>query len=356
MYLKGPAEFHVGRQTLQFLPLMALDSVAPSGEPARFGPLVGTTAAMRDVFARLRKYAPTDLPMVITGETGTGKEVVARAVHEASKRRGKPFVGVNCGAVTEGLLEDQLFGHVRGAFTGADRDRPGLFVEADGGTLFFDELGEMSPAMQAKLLRVLERGEVRPVGASKERRVDVRVLAATNVSLAAALNRGAFREDLFFRMAQVTVELPPLRDRIEDLPLLVRELLTELHRPDVTVDETALRLLQARSWPGNVRELRALLARAVVGANEGVLSLDDAFRAAPSVQPPRPQAPLESVMASMTWTSAKEELRRRYFTWLYGACRGNVTQIARRAGIERPAARKALRSLALDTGDDERRG
>lgn len=263
--------------------------------------------------------------------------MVARAVHEASPRRAKPFVGVNCGAMPENLLEDELFGHVKGAFTGADRDRDGLFVQADGGTLLFDEVAEMSPGMQAKLLRVLEESVVRPVGSVRERKVNVRVVAATNASLEAEVNRGAFRQDLYFRICQLTVALPALRERLSDLPWLVQQILAELGRPDLRVDGATLSVLQARSWPGNVRELRNFLAVGVAaGATEGVLSLDDAFRSAQRAQL-RPQVPLESVIRTMRWPEAKKELKRRYWTPLWSECRGNVTQIAKRSGMQRKA-------------------
>jgi DNA-binding NtrC family response regulator len=353
VYLNAPTDVVCGRRTLRFVPGAPSDPLLALATECRFGTLVGATPSMRTIIALLQQYAGSDLPMVITGETGTGKEVVARAVHNASPRAKKPFVPVNCAAMMEGLLETELFGHVRGAFTGADRDKRGLFEEADGGTLFFDELGEMSPGMQAKLLRVLEDGVVRRVGATQQRKLNVRVLAATNTRLPERINQGAFREDLYFRLAQLTVDLPPLRERVADLPLLVSDLLRELGREDVVLDERSLGLLQARSWPGNVRELRALLARAVFGAPAGALSLDQAFHAsAASLGSAVPAGAADAVLTNLTWVAAKEETRRRYYTALWGECRGNVTQVAKRAGIERQAARKALRKIGLDADDD----
>jgi transcriptional regulator with GAF, ATPase, and Fis domain len=228
-YLTDLCEFRCGEKRLRFVPEPVHEVQIKA--PERFGGLVGTTPEVVALFAKLQRYAPTSMSMLIHGETGTGKERVAEAIHEASPRRNQPLVTVNCAAVADNLLEDELFGHVRGAFTGADRARDGFFVEADGGTLLFDEVGEMSSAMQAKLLRVLENHEVRPVGTGRCRKVNVRTLFATHVDLRHAVNQGRFREDLYFRMAQVTVEIPPLRRRMDDLPVLIEDILEQLERP-----------------------------------------------------------------------------------------------------------------------------
>jgi DNA-binding NtrC family response regulator len=241
----------------------------------------------------------------------------------------------------DALLEDELFGHARGAFTGAERERSGLLVEADGGTVFFDEVAEMSAAMQAKLLRVLENGEVRPIGSERVRRIDVRTLLATHADLAEAVNRKRFREDLYFRIAQVTVEIPPLRRRLQDLRLIVQHILEDLGHPEVTLDDAGLSLLMTRSWPGNVRELRSVVSVALVGSRGGVLSLQDALGSASAAEK---MAPLET----MTYDEAKREFRRRYYMGLYAACRGNVTQMARRAGKQRLTVREALREMSID--------
>jgi DNA-binding NtrC family response regulator len=352
LYLNTPTEFTCGSRRLRFVPLGTLDALPDTAEVTRFGRLVATTRPMREALERLRKLAASDLPMVLTGETGTGKELAARAVHEASARCEKPFVPVNCASVPENLLEDELFGHVRGAFTGADRDRPGLFVEADGGTLLFDEIGEMSAKMQAKLLRVLESKMVRPVGGSSERRVDVRVLAATHASLEAQVNRKAFREDLYFRMCRVTVELPPLRERLSDLPFLVREILADLGRPDMKVEEQTMAELHGCAWPGNVRELRSLLEVSVVGASANVLSLEEAFRGTQGMEL-RANLPLEAVLRSMTYAQSKKEMKWRYYTGAYSRFRGNVTQIAAFADVAPATARNELRKIGLLNGPDE---
>ena len=264
---------------------------------------------MIELFVKLQRYAPTSMSMVIQGETGTGKERVAQAIHEASPRRNKPFVAVNCAAVADTLLEAELFGHVRGAFTGADRARDGLFVEADGGTLLFDEVGEMSSAMQAKLLRVLENQEVRPVGTGRGRKVDVRPLFATHVDLRHAVNQGRFREDLYFRMAQVTVEIPPLRKRMGDLPVLIQDILEQLGRPHMKVDEAGMTALLAGSWPGNVRQLRTILQAALVESDGDRLMLERALTGTSADAAP--------ARSSGLYDDARRDFERRFYAALY---------------------------------------
>ena len=230
-----------------------------------FPGFVGRSAPMRELFRRMRRVAETDLPVLILGESGTGKELVARALHARGPRRAGPFVTENCAAIPESLLESILFGHVRGAFTGADRDHAGLFVVADKGTLFLDEIGELSLGLQAKLLRVLEDREVRPVGGSATRRIDVRILAASNRDIEGMVRDGRFREDLYYRLAVLTLRLPPLRDRLDDVPLLAAHFL-QRHAPGrrVRLTPAAQRRLLAYGWPGNVRQLENTLVRALV--------------------------------------------------------------------------------------------
>ncbi|WP_437501082.1 sigma 54-interacting transcriptional regulator [Sorangium sp. So ce1099] len=232
----------------------------------RFGALLGTSVAMRRIFAVLERVAPADITLLIEGESGTGKELAARGVHEASPRVGGPFVVFDCSTASSTLLESELFGHKKGAFTGASEDRAGMFEEADGGTLFLDALEELPPDVQPKLLRVLESGEVRRVGSNKPRRVDVRVIAATNRPLARAVELGAFRENLYYRLAVVPIRLPPLRERPEDIPILVRHLEQQLASripAAAPLPEHVLNLFAEQSWPGNVRELRNAVARAL---------------------------------------------------------------------------------------------
>ena len=233
------------------------------GAGERFG-IIGISPPMVALFERIEKILASSYPVLIHGESGTGKELVARALHHCGPRKGKPFFSTNCAAIPETLLEAELFGHKKGAFTGAVADRKGHFVAADGGTLFLDEIGDMSPAMQTKLLRVLEDGEVRPVGATNSLNVNVRVIAASNRRLQDLVAAGKFRQDLFFRLNVLTVELPPLRERKEDIPLLVSHFAAKVGREmgkEVRVTEAALARLVSHGWPGNVRELENEIRR-----------------------------------------------------------------------------------------------
>jgi DNA-binding NtrC family response regulator len=252
---------------LERRPHAAAVASAPAG-------LVGRSPAMREVFAAIAAVAPAETTVLITGETGTGKELVARAVHEASRRRGKPFVAVNSAALAPGLVESELFGHARGAFTGAVRDKQGVFQAAAGGTVFLDEIGDVPPAVQYRLLRVLQEREVTPVGTVRPVAVDVRVIAATNRDLRAEVAAGRFREDLFYRLNVFRIALPPLRDRRTDIPLLVEHALERLSgRPlraqRFVCSPLVMRLLGGYAWPGNVRELFSVLECAALRAGEG---------------------------------------------------------------------------------------
>ncbi len=229
-----------------------------------FENIVGASEAMREVFRLVGRVAASPASVLLRGESGTGKELLARAIHYHGDRAEKPFVAVNCGAIPESLLESHLFGHVKGAFTGAVEDRTGRFAEADGGTLFLDEIGELRPDLQVKLLRVLQDGEVRPVGGEESRKVDVRLIAATNRDLEAALEDGSFRPDLYYRLAVVTIPVPPLRERREDIPLLVSHFLALRGAANLRLEPDFLEALRVHSWPGNVRELENALERALL--------------------------------------------------------------------------------------------
>ena len=257
--------------------------------------LVGTSDAMRRVYALVDRVKDTDVPLLITGESGTGKEVIARAIHNAGPRGKKPFLGINCGAIPEHLLESELFGHVRGAFTGADRDRKGLFREATQGTILLDEIGEMPHKMQAGLLRVLQEKVVRPVGGEREEPVDTRVIAATHRDLSSLVEAGRFREDLFYRLHVIEVRVPPLRERLEDIPLLIDYFLgifaSRHGRERRSVSRAALKRLGAFGWPGNVRQLENVLLNAWVLSDQPEIDADDfelPVRAAALPAPPPP--------------------------------------------------------------------
>ena len=257
------------------------------GEIANGG-MIGRSPGIRSVLEVIGRVAPTDATVLVTGETGTGKELVARAIHDQSERSSGPFVPVNCASLAEGLLESELFGHRKGAFTGAVRDRAGLFESASGGTILLDEIGDVSPAMQHRLLRVLQERELTPVGAVKPVSVDVRVVAATNKDLRAEMQAGRFRDDLYYRLNVVRIELPPLRARREDIPLLIEAFYAKVgRRPHAGCSPLAMRQLQAHPWPGNVRQLLAVLESAHIQAGDRRI---EAQHLPPEVRGPRPES------------------------------------------------------------------
>ncbi len=301
--------------------------------------LTGRAPAMIELYKEIARVAPSRSNVLITGESGTGKELVARAIHKHSPRAGGAFVPVNCGALTETLLEAELFGHVRGAFTGAVSDRKGLWEEAEGGTLFLDEIGETSPAMQVKLLRALQEGEIRRVGASRTTRVDARVVAATNRDLEKEVKAGRFREDLFYRLSVVTLHVPPLRDRRGDIPLLAERFLRAANEGAprrLRFGQGTLAVLTAYDWPGNVRELEsaveyaALHARGTEVAPEDLPAKLQAFESRARVAAhPSPYASLYADLPSL------DELERRYLLYVLERVRGNRTRAAEVLKIDR---------------------
>ena len=321
-------------------------------EEQTYGDIVGACQGMKDVYKRIDKIAPTDISVLVIGETGTGKELIAKEMHRHSPRVKGPFISINCGAIPENLLESELFGHVKGAFTGAQADRKGAFVRADGGTLFLDELGRVSAAVQSRLLRVLEARTVKPVGADAERPVDVRVVAATPVGLQGAVADGSFRADLFYRLSVVTLELPPLRARREDLPLLVEEILKRRGFDAQGVAGENLDRLKGHRWPGNVRELRNVLERALVlspGAksfaelklNVGAVAAGDAF----------------GVRTDLSFKDAKdavlEQFELTYLRDVMARNRDNLSAAARDADVDRKHWRALLKKHGLHSGGDD---
>lgn len=256
-----------------------LETTLDAYEQNVFEELVGQTAAMQRVVEMIRKVAPTDSTVLLLGESGTGKEVLANTLHRLSRRRHMPFIVINCAALPETLLESEMFGHVKGAFTGADQDKRGLFEEADGGTLFLDEIGDMSPITQAKLLRVLQNGDIRPVGSTVTRRVNVRLLAATNRNLLESVKNYTFREDLYFRLNVVQIRIPPLRERMDAIPTLINHFIAHFNKKHYKhirgIDEHAMSLLMHYEFPGNVRELESVIAHAVIMADDDMIHAQD---------------------------------------------------------------------------------
>jgi len=277
VFLRPGTVFRVGHTSIQFQSLQDVVEIELSKKD-RFDAMLGASLAMREIFAQLEKVGPSELTCLLTGETGTGKEMVARALHNASGRRSRPFVVLDCGSIPRELIESTLFGHERGSFTGAVAQQVGCFEQASGGTIFLDEIGELDVALQPKLLRVLEQREIKRVGGDRTQKVDVRVLAATNRDLREEVNRGGFREDLYFRLSVVHVELPPLRDRRDDIPGLASHFLREVGaRRGMTMSwaPDAMAALISHSWPGNVRELRNVVERAAALSDGPVITRAD---------------------------------------------------------------------------------
>ena len=340
----------------------------------RWGNIIGKSAAMQEMFALIRRLSGSAASVLVTGASGTGKELVAKSLHFNSPRRDRPFVAINCAAIPDTLLESELFGYKRGAFTDARTDRAGLFVEADGGTVFLDEIAELSPALQAKLLRVLQEGEVRPLGAARSQKVDVRIVAATNKDLEENLASGAFRQDLFYRLNVIHIHLPALRDRADDvLPLAEHFLIRSAAKAGKDVrafHEAAKKALLAYGWPGNVRELENVVERAVALVEGPLVRLDDL--------PPLPSAsgrerrPTDSPQAQGQGDSEQDpfaaalargltlsELERDYIMKVLAAEGGNKTRAAQRLGLDRKTLYRKLEEYnasgtGTGPGEDER--
>ena len=324
-------------------PAEAVEAVPADG-------LIGRSRGMLGVYKQIAHGAGSDAPVLITGETGTGKELIARALHHHSRRAARPFVPVNCGALAESLLESELFGHVRGSFTGALGDKKGVFEQAEGGTIFLDEIGETTAAVQVRLLRVLEQGEVRPVGASRVTTVNVRVVAATNRDLERAVREGSFRQDLYYRLNVIRVAVPPLRERREDIPLLAAHVLREVAtngRPPRRLSPEALAALMAYGWPGNVRELENVLERLALGATGDSLEREDlpaAFRERP---PATLEAPLFDGLPSL------EQMEKRYLAHVLETLKGNRTRAAEVLGIDRRTLYRMMERFGMDGGQEK---
>ena len=311
-----------------------------------FEGIIGSSPPMRSLIARMKQVAPSPIPVLITGESGTGKELVAQAIHNHSKRKGRQFVPLNCAGLSESILEDELFGHVRGAFTGAEKDRQGRFEYADGGTLFLDEIGDMPATMQAKLLRVLQSGEVVRLGSNETRHVDVRLVAATNKDLAQLVKDTTFREDLYFRIRGVELQLPPLRERREDIPLLVRHFLAQyaveqgLEPP--TVADDAMQQLMAFDWPGNVRQL--------MNTAQNLLILAEDHTIEPRHLPPEVSGRRESdagESASLDATMSLDQLEKQAIRNALRVYAGNREAAAKTLGIGERTLYRKLKEYGL---------
>lgn len=373
-YLAPGAILFVGSTQIRFNPIDEQVPVTPSTSE-RLGNIVGRSVKMREIFNIIEKISPTSATVVIEGETGTGKEVVSQTVHMMSPRKDKPFIVFDCGAVPESLIESELFGHEKGSFTGAIMTRKGLFEMAQGGTIFLDELGELSLDLQPKLLRVLEQREVRRVGSNKPIPINVRVIAATNRSLEDEVKAGRFREDLFYRLSVVRLFLPSLRERAEDIPPLIDHFLEKMEcnrdfdgsRRIKRVNPAVYDALMQYEWPGNVRELANIVERACSFAESDVLQLEDLPdyvasvynpHRGPDPSQPREQwteVPSKSELKEQPFKEAKETwistFERDYITDLLNRHGGNISQAAREADIDRKYFRKLMGKYGIEADE-----
>lgn len=317
----------------------------------QFGSMVAESKSMQAVFGLAARVAQYDTTVLITGESGTGKELIAQGIHSAGKRAQGPMIPVNCGGIPESLLESELFGHRKGAFTGADRDYGGLFVAADGGTIFLDEIGDLPLALQGKILRVLQDMEIRPVGGSYMRKVDVRVIAATSRDLAEETKRGTFREDLFYRLNVVPIHLPPLSRRVEDIPMLCRcfiDRYNEKFGKHITgIAPAAMSLLMAYSWPGNVRELENLIERAVILAESEILEAEQFACLHPDAGAGGKEG-IDELVAGYSLKSGKQALEKFLIRKALAATGGNRTQAARLLEISHPSLLSKIKAYGIE--------
>jgi DNA-binding NtrC family response regulator len=323
-----------------------------------FSPLVGQSPAMEKVFEKISLVASSDVTVLITGESGTGKDLTARSIHRHSQRSKAAFIPINCPTIPEHILESELFGHKKGAFTSAFQDKTGLFQEADKGTIFLDEIGDIGLSIQTKLLRVIQEKEIKPLGDNRVRKVDVRIIASTNQDLRAKIAQKEFREDLFYRLSVIAIELPPLRERIEDIPLLAEHLVAKnckkLNQPLKTISSQVMELLLKHPWQGNVRELENALVQGILYCrNEEIRETD--IPISDAGMPMCPDNSLDAHIMEMPYKQAKETVLTRFNHEYVGArlstANGNITQAARRCGLDRQALQQVMKRFDIDPDD-----
>jgi transcriptional regulator with GAF, ATPase, and Fis domain len=354
--LNGPARLKLGNNTEVEISPADVQVTIGGFESEKFGQAIGGSKSMKELFGLLDRVSATEATVLLEGETGTGKELLAEAVHLRSPRRERPFVVVDCGALPRDLIGSELFGHVRGAFTGALNNKRGLIEEADGGTLFLDEVGELPLDLQPQLLRALEKREVRPIGEVRARKVNIRVIAATNKNLAEEVRNGKFREDLYFRLAVVRAQVPPLRKRKEDIPLLVRNFLVDLKREDFQLSSDVLAQLMAHDWPGNIRELRNIVERGL-SLESGSLPLEVAGSVGELTGDAGDYSGgMHKDVLNKPFKEAKgllvESFEREYLTHLLARHNGNISRAALEAGIDRNYIHRLVKkyNIPVDRG------
>jgi transcriptional regulator with PAS, ATPase and Fis domain len=353
--LTGDASVRIGETTIEVALDGGLSDLPLSGRD-RFGEAIGVSPAMRHAFALLERAARSDVTVLCEGESGVGKDILARGLHTESPRADAPFVTVDCAAIPETLIESELFGYVRGAFTGAVQDRMGLVEQAEGGTLFLDEIGELPGLMQPKLLRVLEAREIRPLGARAPKKIDVRVVAATNRRLADQVARGEFRKDLYYRLSVARIAVPPLRDRVDDIePLATLFLRRVSGDPNAVLGRDLVALMRSYRWPGNVRELRNVVERhALLGLRDAASLFDEALPAGEAVSEGVPSRSDEALLTMPFHEARKrtlEAFERSYLTRALERADGVITRAAQLAGIARPSFHRMLDRLGLARDD-----
>lgn len=359
-YLYPNCELVIGSSLVRFEPLVESIEIVPS-QASQYGDLIGSADKMREVYGVLDKVAPSELSVVIQGQTGTGKELVSRAIHQFSRRKAGPLVIFDCSAFPANLLESELFGHEKGAFSGAIRTHRGVFERAEGGTIFFDELGEMSVNLQPKFLRALESGEIRRVGGERTIKIDARIISATNRNLLSMVEEGTFRQDLYYRLAKVTLELPPLRERIEDLPTLCEHFMDQLksrgHAPSQVrgFGPEALAIMADYDWPGNVRELKNVVERAAAFCEGELIQPEDlpsdlCARLGVASADIAPQPP--AISSGLGLKGAKEMMvsnfERDYLIGLLKQCNNNISRVAREAGIDRRHVYRLMKKYQIE--------
>lgn len=365
VYLQDKTTFDIGDSTIRFELTEEKTEVRFSGRE-KFGKLLGQSRPMREIFAMLERVSPTDATVLIEGESGTGKELAADAIHEHSPRKDGPLIVLDCSAIPRDLIESELFGHVKGAFTGATGSRKGAFEAARGGTLFLDELGELATDLQPKLLRALEKREIKPVGSNQTIKTDVRIIAATNRNLLHEVREGNFREDLYYRFAVIRIQLPPLRDRPDDIPLLVEHFLhlanARTGRDDIDIAYKTMEKLKRHRWPGNVRELKNFIDRAVL-LTQGD-NIETRFLTPSEPSPAGVPESIEDSALPMVETALEENLpfkdaknrlieqfEKEYWSRLLERTDGNVSKAARIAGVHRKSVEYILKKLDLTRKD-----
>ncbi len=356
LYLQPGSCFQIGKDQLRFDPLDEERKI-PFSRRDHFGQALGRSVKMREIFAVLEKAATSELPVLLCGETGTGKEFLASAIHNYSLRKKRPFIVLDCGALASGTVESTLLGHERGAFTGAEDAHQGVFEQADGGTLFIDEVGDLRPDLQPKLLRALQEQEIKRIGSVGMRKVDVRVVAATNRDLHRLVDEGIFREDLLYRLSVFEVQVPPLRERLDDIPFLAEHFLAEgnqvrgqFGQDPVRLDEEALDLLNAHPWPGNVRELRNVIERTVYLAEGEVVGRHNLMM--DMLNPDSGQLMALDQLEPYKMAKARllAKFERRYLITLLKINQGNLTRAAKQAGLVRHHLRDLCRKYEIPCG------